>query len=86
MWDTRAIAHLATLETNARQVRVIYVTYFECYLCTCVVYQMSTNVPLRFVLTEERASMEWTSTLAFAHLAIQGTTARRVSAIFLIFK
>ena len=45
---------------------------------------MSTNVPLRLASTEERASMEWTSTLAFAHLAIQGSTARRVSAIFFL--
>ena len=43
---------------------------------------MSTNVPLRLASTEERASMEWTTTFAIAHLALQGTTAKRVSASF----
>ena len=53
-----------------------------CNLCISVVYQMSTNVCLRLASTEERALMEWTSTLAIAHLAIQETTAKRVSANF----
>ena len=43
---------------------------------------MLTNVSLCLAPTEERALMEWTTTLAIAHLALQGTTAKRVSANF----
>ena len=55
---------------------VILVSFHRC----C--YQMSTNVSLCLASTEERALIEWTTTFAIAHLALQATTAKRVSANF----
>ena len=59
---SRASAHLATQETNAKRVIIAFskiMLFSVARLCFCI--QISTNVRLCLARTKERASMELTN-------------------------